>query len=169
MLPNRRDVLLAAGATAGAGVIWSAQRPRAQAQEARPETTTIRIAKSPSLCVMPQYVVGDLLAAEGITQVDYVVTDAGPLLSEAIASGQIDFALHFSGPLVLLLDRGKKVTMLAGVHVGCFELFAKDGINSVADLKGRSVGIPELESSRMCSCRRWRRWSGSIRPKTSTG
>ena len=27
---------------------------------------------------MPQYVVGDLLAAEGITQVDYVVTDAGP-------------------------------------------------------------------------------------------
>ena len=96
---------------------------------------------------MPQYVVGDLLAAEGITQVDYVVTDAGPLLSEAIASGQIDFALHFSGPLVLLLDRGKKLTMLAGVHVGCFELFSKDGINSVADLKGRSVGIPELESS----------------------
>ena len=96
---------------------------------------------------MPQYVVDELLAAEGITQVDYVVTDAGPLLSEAIASGQIDFALHFSGPLVLLLDRGKKVTMLAGVHVGCFELFSKDGINSVADLKGRSVGIPELESS----------------------
>jgi NitT/TauT family transport system substrate-binding protein len=96
---------------------------------------------------MPQYVVGELLAAEGITQVDYVVTDSGPLLSEAIASGQIDFAMHFSGPLVLLLDRGRKVTMLAGVHVGCFELFAKDGINSVADLKGRSVGTPALESS----------------------
>jgi len=37
--------------------------------------------------------------------------------------------------------------MLAGIHVGCFELFAKDGINSVADLKGRSVGTPALESS----------------------
>ena len=96
---------------------------------------------------MPQYVVDELLAAEGITQVDYVVTDSGPLLSEAIASGQIDFAMHFSGPLVLLLDRGRKVTMLAGVHVGCFELFAKDGIRSVADLKGRSVGISALESS----------------------
>ena len=147
MLPNRRDFLLAAGATASAGVIWSSQRPRAQAQEAPPETTRIRLAKTPSLCVMPQYVVDELLAAEGVTQVDYVVSDSGPLLSEAIASGQIDFALHFSGPLVLLLDRGRKVTMLAGVHVGCFELFAKDGIRTVADLKGRSVGISALESS----------------------
>ena len=147
MLPNRRDFLLAVGATASAGVIWSAQRRRAQAQEAPPETTTIRLAKIPSLCVMPQYVVDELLAAEGVTQVDYVVSDSGPLLSEAIASGQIDFALHFSGPLVLLLDRGRKVTMLAGVHVGCFELFAKDGIRTVADLKGRSVGISALESS----------------------
>ena len=147
MLPNRRDFLLAAGATASAGVIWSAQRPRAQAQEAPPETTTIRLAKTPSLCVMPQYVVDELLAAEGVTQVDYVVSDSGPLLSEAIASGQVDFALHFSGPIVLLLDRGRKVTMLAGVHVGCFELFAKDGIRTVADLRGRSVGISALESS----------------------
>ena len=96
---------------------------------------------------MPQYVVDELLAAEGVTQVDYVVSDSGPLLSEAIASGQVDFALHFSGPIVLLLDRGRKVTMLAGVHVGCFELFAKDGIRTVADLKGRSVGISALESS----------------------
>ena len=37
--------------------------------------------------------------------------------------------------------------MLAGVHVGCFELFARDGINSIADLKGRSVGISGLGSS----------------------
>ena len=147
MLPNRRDFLLAAAATASAGAVWSARRLGAQAQEAPPETTTVRLAKTPSLCVMPQYVVDELLAAEGITQVDYVVSDSGPLLSEAIASGQIDFALHFSGPLVLLLDRGRKVTMLAGVHVGCFELFAKDDIRSIADLKGRSVGISALESS----------------------
>ena len=37
-------------------------------------------------------------------------------------------------------------TILAGVHVGCFELFARDGIRSVADLKGRTVGIQSLES-----------------------
>jgi NitT/TauT family transport system substrate-binding protein len=147
MFPTRRDFLSAGGAAATAGLIWGDARRRALAQEASPETTRIRLARGPSLCVMPQYVVDELLAAEGITRVDYIVSDSGPLLSEAIASGHIDFAMHFSGPLVLLLDRGRKVTMLAGVHVGCFELFAKDGIRSVADLKGRSVGAPALESS----------------------
>jgi NitT/TauT family transport system substrate-binding protein len=147
MLLTRRDLLLAAAATASAGAFWSVRRPGAQAQEAPPETTKVTLSKSPSLCVMPQYVVDELLADEGITQVDYVVTDSGPGLSEAIAFGQIDFALQFSGPLIVAIDRGQKVTMLAGVHVGCFELFAKDGINSVADLKGRSVGITALESS----------------------
>ena len=146
MVPNRRDFLLAA-ATASAGAIWSARRLRAQAQEAPPETAVIRLARGPSLCAMPQYVVDELLAAEGVTRVDYLVTDSGPLLSEALASGQVDFAMTFSGPLVLELDRGRKITMLAGVHVGCFELFAKDGINSVADLKGRSVGTQGLGSS----------------------
>jgi len=147
MFPTKRDFLVATAATAATGLVWSGRHPAALAQEAPPETTRIRLAKTPSLCVMPQYVVDELLAAEGVTQVDYVVSDSGPLLSEAIASGQVDFALHFSGPIVLLLDRGRKVTMLAGVHVGCFELFAKDGIRTVADLKGRSVGISALESS----------------------
>jgi NitT/TauT family transport system substrate-binding protein len=96
---------------------------------------------------MPQYVVHELLADEGITRVDYIVTDSGPLLSQAIASGQLDFAMTFSGPLVLELDRGKRITMLAGVHVGCFELFTREGINGVADLKGKSVGTQGLGSS----------------------
>ena len=39
------------------------------------------------------------------------------------------------------------ITILAGIHVGCFELFAKEGIRSVADLKGRTVGIQALETS----------------------
>lgn len=147
MLTTRRDFVLAAASTVAAGLNWGDALRRARAQEAPPETTRIRLARGPSLCVMPQYVVDELLAAEGITRVDYIVSDSGPLLSEAIASGQIDFAMHFSGPLVLLLDQGRKVTMLAGVHVGCFELFAKDGIRSVADLKGRSVATPALESS----------------------
>jgi NitT/TauT family transport system substrate-binding protein len=147
MFPNRRDLLFAAASTAAIGLVWTGQRHSARAQEAPPETTRITLAKTQSLCLMPQYVIDELLAAEGITQVDYVVTDSGPLLSNAIASGQIDFSMHFSGPLVLLLDRGRKITMLAGVHAGCFELFAKDGIRSVADLKGRSVGAPALESS----------------------
>src|SRR5260370_33109297 len=36
---------------------------------------------------------------------------------------------------------GWAVMVLGGVHVGCYELFAKDEIRSVSDLKGRTVGI----------------------------
>jgi NitT/TauT family transport system substrate-binding protein len=39
------------------------------------------------------------------------------------------------------IDRGDAITVLAGVHPGCFELFAKESIRSIVDLKGKSVGI----------------------------
>jgi NitT/TauT family transport system substrate-binding protein len=147
MLPNRRDFLLGATTTAAAGLAWSNRRRGALAAEAPPETTRVTIARGPSLCTTPQYVVHELLADEGITRVDYIVTDSGPLLSQAIASGQVDFAMTFSGPLVLELDRGKRITMLAGVHVGCFELFGNERVRSIADLKGKSVGVQGLGSS----------------------
>ena len=147
MFLTRRDLLLAAAATTTtAGLVWNDQRWRALAQEAPPETTTIRFGRSASLCAAPGYIVDELLADEGITQVDYVVGNYSQKGDEAVASGQVDFSTNFSGPLVLTLDRGTKIAILAGVHVGCFELFAKAGINSIADLKGRSVGIPYLGS-----------------------
>ena len=37
--------------------------------------------------------------------------------------------------------------MLAGVHVGCFELFGNEGIRSIRDLKGKAVGVAALRSS----------------------
>jgi NitT/TauT family transport system substrate-binding protein len=145
---NRRDFLFAAASTAAIGLVWSGQRPRALAQEAPPETTRITLVRSPSLCAAPLDIVDELLADEGITQVDYLSSSYSSRVGdEAIASGQVDFGNDFSAPLALALDRGTKITILAGVHVGCYELFAKNGINSITDLKGRSVGIPVLESA----------------------
>jgi len=46
-----------------------------------------------------------------------------------------------------VIDSGGAVTVLSGVHVGCFELFGKEGINGIADLKGRTVGVAALGSS----------------------
>ena len=63
------------------------------------------------------------------------------------ANRDIDFTLNFSGPLLLEIGRGLNITVLAGIHVGCFELFAREGIRGVADLKGRTVGIQKLGTS----------------------
>ena len=148
MHTNRRDLLLAGCCAASTALVWSVTtRLRAEEPNPPPETTTIRLAKNQTICIAPQYVVSDLLSAEGITNVVYVQSDGGVEQAKAVANGDLDFTLHFSGPLLLQIDRGLRTTILAGIHVGCFELFAKEGIRSVADLKGRTVGIQALETS----------------------
>jgi NitT/TauT family transport system substrate-binding protein len=153
MHTNRRDLLLAGACAASTGLFWSvAARLRAEGPNPPPETTTIRLLKSPSICIAPQYVVSDLLNAEGFTNVVYVESGfnvesgSGVAQFKSLGKGDVDFTLDFSGPLLLEIDRGLGVTLLAGIHVGCFELFAKEGIRSVGDLKGRTVGILGLES-----------------------
>jgi NitT/TauT family transport system substrate-binding protein len=150
MFQSRRDLLSTFSFVAAGGLASSFGVSRllgAVPAEPPPETTTVRIAKNPTICVAPQYIVQDLLAAEGFTNVVYVPSDAGTVQAKAIAHGEIDFSLHFSGPLIIEADKGEKITILAGVHVGCFELFARDGINSVADLKGKTVGVQGLGTS----------------------
>jgi NitT/TauT family transport system substrate-binding protein len=153
MHTNRRDLLLAGACAASTALFWSAaSRLRAEEPNAPPEMTTIRLAKSPSICIAPQYVVSDLLNAEGFTNVVHVESGisvepgSGVAQWKSLGKGDLDFTLDFSGPLLLEIDRGLGVTLLAGIHVGCFELFAKEGIRSVADLKGRTVGIQGLGS-----------------------
>jgi NitT/TauT family transport system substrate-binding protein len=87
------------------------------------------------------------LRAEGFSDIRYVASDAGIRQSKALASGEIDLTLHFSPPLLIPIDAGDKITMIAGVHVGCFELLATERIRSIADLKGKTVGVPDLGTS----------------------
>jgi NitT/TauT family transport system substrate-binding protein len=148
MLANRRDLLLAGACAASAALVGSmAVRLGAEESNPRPEITTIRLSKNEGICIAPQYVVSDLLNAEGFTNVVYVQTDGGVAQTSALANGDLDFGINYSGTLLLPVDRGLRITFLAGIHVGCFELFAKEDIRSVADLRGRTIGIEALESS----------------------
>jgi NitT/TauT family transport system substrate-binding protein len=144
MIQNRRRFLASLSSAGAAGLMASA---RPYAQEAPPETTTIRLAKNRSLCIAPQYVVEDLLHLEGFTDVRYVAADAGRGQSEAIARGDIDLTLQFSALTLVPIDAGADITIVAGIHVGCFELFGTESIRSIANLKGKMVGVPELGTS----------------------
>ena len=102
MHTNRRDLLLAGACAASTALFWSvAARLRAEEPNPPPETSTIRLAKIPSICIAPQYVVSDLLNAEGFTNVAYVESDPGVEGARAIANGDVDLTLQFSGPLLL--------------------------------------------------------------------
>jgi NitT/TauT family transport system substrate-binding protein len=144
IIQNRRRFLATLSSAGAAGLIGASN---SFAQEAPPETTTIRLAKSRSLCIAPQYIAEDLLRAEGFTDVQYVMSDAGLRQSKSIASGEIDLTLHFSAPLLIPIDAGEKISIIAGVHVGCFELFGNERIRTIADLKGKTVGVPDLGTS----------------------
>ena len=56
------------------------------------------------------------------------------------ARGEADFLLNFAAPLLVPMDAGEPLTVIAGAHVGCFELFANDTVHRIADLRARAWG-----------------------------
>jgi NitT/TauT family transport system substrate-binding protein len=122
--------------------------PRPVAAEPPPETTRIRMVyPGISVCPVPQFVAEELLKLEGFTDVQYV--QVGPGLDfTKLVTGDVDFAMRFVGSALIQTDGGGPVLLLAGVHVGCYELFASDRIRSLHDLKGKKVAVPSLQDSR---------------------
>jgi NitT/TauT family transport system substrate-binding protein len=136
--PNRRHFLAGLSAAGAAGVFGA----RASlAEEGPPETTAVRISKSTGICIAPQYVAEELLRGEGFTNVHYMATGGGVPNAQKIARGEIDFSMVFAPPLLTSIDAGQPITIVAGVHPGCFELFAHEPIRTISDLKGKKVGI----------------------------
>jgi NitT/TauT family transport system substrate-binding protein len=144
MMPTRRR-FLAALSMAGAASAMGARS--SFAAEPPPEVTAIRIAKVTSICIAPQYVAEELLRQEGFSDISYVATDAGLATARAVARGDTDISLNYTPPFIMAMDGGGPLTLLAGVMVGCFELFGGAQIRRIADLKGKSVGVQSLGSS----------------------
>ena len=95
------------------------------------------------------------LRAEGFTDVQYVRAAGGFSAPEMIARGEVDFGISFAGTVVYHLDAGLPITALGGLHAGCYELFAREPIRSISDLKGRRVGIQTLSTAGTSTCRSW--------------
>ena len=141
---ERRRFLAALAATGAASQIGSRN---SSARDEQLETTSVRLAKITGTCIAPQYLAEELLRQEGFTDVRYILSEAGLGQSKAIARGDVDFSLNFAAPLVIPIDAGEPISVIAGVHTGCFELFGHDRIRSIADLKGRTVGVQGLGGS----------------------
>jgi NitT/TauT family transport system substrate-binding protein len=138
IVQSRRHFLASASLAAAAGLLGARG---SLADERPPETTTLRLQRGFTICLAPGQIAEELLRAEGFTDISYV--DA-----ETVARGEADVAFQTAAWVVSRLDTGEPLTALAGVHSGCYELFAHEPIRAISDLKGRRVGIPqELGSS----------------------
>jgi len=145
-MQSRRDFLrhVATAGTAG----YVGLRPRPAAAEPPPETTTLRLTQIRGACIAPQYVAEELLRSEGFTDVKYVQKAGRVETNKAVASGEVPFTVASLGPLLVQVDEGDSLVLLAGVHVGCFAVFATDRVRTIRDLKGKTVGVTELGSGR---------------------
>jgi len=143
LIQTRRDFISGIAGAATAGLV----RPPPAAAEGTLETTTLRLLKSPGICRAPQYVAEALLRAEGFTDIHHVERGSSEEINEALAQNQADFGTHYSAELLPGIESGGAITILSGVHVGCQELFVRDDIRSIIDLKGRSVAVSVLTST----------------------
>jgi NitT/TauT family transport system substrate-binding protein len=141
---NRRDFLASVSLAAAAGALGARGT---LADEGPPEITTIRLQKTTTTCFAPLYVLQPFLRAEGFTDIQYVTAPGGFNVAEMVAHGDIDVGTSFAGTVVYHLDTGFAITALGGMHIGCYELFAREPIRNIGDLKGRRVGIQTLASS----------------------
>ena len=140
MQQTRRRILSTMALAGAAGLI---RAPRVMAAEDRLETKTVRLGKSGSICIAPEYVAEELLRDEGFTEVRYFNVEHG----QATAFREVDFASFFASSAIIGADSETPFTVLSGLHAGCFELFGNDSVRGIADLKGKRVGVPALGGS----------------------
>jgi NitT/TauT family transport system substrate-binding protein len=140
IIQSRRDFLASASMAAAAGVLGARG---SLADEAPLETTTVRLLKESGVCDAPLYVAEELLRADGFTDVHYVHIEADNTDAGMVADGKLDFSQSYAPEALRQIDAGKPVTVLTGVHPGCHELFAREPVNNIKDLKGRRVAVPQ--------------------------
>jgi NitT/TauT family transport system substrate-binding protein len=133
---------MAAAGLAGVAALTGARR--SMAEEAPPETTSLRLPKILGFtCPAPLDILDDLLREEGFVDIRYVPL-ATPSQEESIARGELDFGQDFASTATFLIDSGVPTVMLAGVHLGCVDLRARESIRSIVDLKGKKVGATDI-------------------------
>jgi len=135
---SRRRFLTTLSLAGAASVL---RPPRALAAEDVLETTTVRLVNDGVICEAPLMVATELLKAEGFTDVRYVDVPVDVRYGSALAGSKVDFGFNFALFDIAALEELGGETVLAGVHVGCFELFARNDIRSITGLKGKSVGL----------------------------
>jgi len=144
---TRRDFVNGLAAVGAAGLASLRPAP-ARAAEPPPETSRIRLTSSVAICTAPQLVSAELLKGEGFTDPqlqDMSKASVGPLTE--VASGAADIGTTFIGPTIVQIDAGQPLTVLGGVHPGCFELFGSERVRSLQDLKGKKIAVIALGSS----------------------
>ena len=147
IIQNRRTFLAGLSAAGGAGLIGTSTPAWA---EPPPETTSVRLPRyvGGAYCWAGLYLAGELLRAEGFTDVRYVQGDKSVDHSVWIARGEMDFSMNYVPVHLASIEAGVPIKVLGGLHSGCLELIANDSVDSITDLRGKRVACYDPDSPR---------------------
>ena len=108
--------------------------------------THLRFAYHGNLCGAPIYMAieNGYFADENI-ELEQVTVDAAHV-GEAIGADQVDVGMELLGKMLQPLENGLPIKFTTGIHTGCTKLLVPgdSDIKSVADLKGKKIGVPGL-------------------------
>ena len=169
--PKRKrtlEIALAAGLVlligAGAAVASTLSRgpetaPAAAAADITPATELRlgyfgNITHAPALAGVSQ----GLIAKElGATKLSTQVFNAGPAAIEALNAGAIDATYIGPNPAInsYVKSNGQSISIIAGAAAGGAQLVVRPGINSAADLKGKTLASPQLGGTQDVALRAW--------------
>ena len=88
---------------------------------------------------------------------EYVqVVEGGATLAEMIGSGNVDAGYGLYATQLQAIENGLPITYTSGIHIGCTKYYVrKDSpIKSVADLRGKKIGVPGLADSAVMNLKR---------------
>jgi len=105
-----------------------------------PETTSVRLFWA--LCDPLFWMAGNFLREEGFTA--GFDTGGGPIpqrLSSPLLNGDADIGVTFANTFVGFVDAGQPIVALGGIHPGCAQVWARPGINTISDLRGKTVAV----------------------------
>jgi NitT/TauT family transport system substrate-binding protein len=93
----------------------------------------------------------------GSTKLTTQVFNAGPDEVEALFAGGLDAAYIGPSPTINAYGQsdGDAIRIIAGAASGGAELVVRDGINSAADLKGKTLASPQLGNTQDVALRTW--------------
>ncbi len=109
----------------------------------------LKLATSPSLCQAPLHVAvqNGFFEEEGI-KAEEIQFDAN-YVQEAVATEQVEAGFGLIGKFLLPIENGLAIKFTSGMHNGCIKVLTKkdSGINSIADLKGKTIGVDGLSGA----------------------
>ena len=132
----------AAGLTMAGAAMVHGRHTALAAAEVPLETHAVRFSNYPAVCIAPQWVAESLLRAEGFTDVQYPDVPDDSSSGAFLAAGKCDFSIEAAPVIPVHVDAGTPMVALAGIHSGCFELFAHAPVRTIRELKGKRVSVP---------------------------